>query len=146
MIGKKVKEQSKLNIVEINEDKEEFILEGYDIKCFQVKHSDNLAYGYTLKHNGVSVGFTGDAEKCPGVIDIVNESDWICIDMSFETPYKGHMSLNDIEELYLIYGNEKKIIPTHMSDEARRAFSVKYFTAPIDGERFCIPEKKKKES
>jgi ribonuclease BN (tRNA processing enzyme) len=134
----KVYLQSKLKTIEISDEVKEYIFEDYIIKSYKVMHGDNDAYGYTIENNGRTVGFTGDSILCKSVEEIIQNSNTVFSDMSFEKSSKGHMGLNDIDFLYDKYGEHTRIIPTHMTDKVREIFSQQYFEAPNDGDEFFI--------
>lgn len=93
------------------------------VKPHRVDHGDNavVAYGFTFKSlNGYTVGFTGDANYCKGVEDIVSESDYVFIDMARSTKNEPgkiytHMNYEDVLKLAERYPN-KHFIPVHTSD------------------------------
>lgn len=134
----KIKMQSKLKTIEISDSEERIHLNNYIITPYQVEHVGYEAYGYIIENSGKSVGFTGDTIICSGVEKIVQSSDLIFADMSFEKNSKGHMGMNDIEYLMNKYNDCCKIIPTHMTDKVRKVFKEKYFVPPIEGDEFTV--------
>jgi ribonuclease BN (tRNA processing enzyme) len=134
----KIRSQSKLRVIEITELHEVFQLYGYNITSVRVEHANYDAYGYVVSNGLHSAGFTGDSIMCDGVMDIAQRSDIVFADMCFENPSIGHMCLSDIEVLFSEHGHNKRIIPTHMTDNVRSIFSEKYFSAPVDGAKFLV--------
>ncbi|MCL2079071.1 MAG: MBL fold metallo-hydrolase [Oscillospiraceae bacterium] len=134
----KIQSQSKLKVIEISEPRQVFQVYGYDITSVKVEHANYDAYGYIVSDGQFCAGFTGDAVLCEGVIDITESSNIVFADMSFENPSKGHMGLSDIEILMNEYGQNKRIIPTHMTDNVRNVFSQKHFPAPEDGAKYSL--------
>lgn len=134
----KIKIQSKLKTIEIRDSEERIHFNNYVITPYQVEHVGYEAYGYVIESSGKSVGFTGDTIMCSGVEKIVQSSDLVFADMSFEKNSKGHMGMNDIEYLMDKYNGCCKIIPTHMTDKVRKVFEEKYFKPPVEGDEFIV--------
>lgn len=133
----KIKKQSKLKITEIIGDELEISFDNYIIKCLKVDHGLYDSYGFMISKDLKVVGFTGDTLICDNVKKMAKDCELLFVDMNFAKPAKGdHMCLSDIE--YLMKEKKAKIIPTHMTDEARELFSSKYFLAPEDGAVFTI--------
>lgn len=133
-----IKKQSKLKVVEVDENETPIIIDGYEIIPYKVQHLFCDAYGYTISAEKKTVGFTGDSILCPAVENIVQKSNLVFADMSFEKSTKSHMGLNDMRYLKNIYGNSTQIIPTHMTDNVRMSFQSEFFTPPIEGEIFEV--------
>lgn len=134
----KIKTQSMLKCIEVNDDQEKICINNYIITPYKVKHVGYDAYGYVIENNGKKVGFTGDTVICPNVERIVQSSEMVFADMSFENNSKGHMGMNDIEYLMNKYRNICRIIPTHMTDKVRTVFEEKYFKPPVEGDVFNV--------
>jgi len=134
----KIKLNSKLKTVEILKDEKNILINGYYIRPYEVKHAGYIAYGYIVEKEGKRVGFTGDTVLCSNVEKIIQNSDLVFADMSFENSSKGHMGLNDIEYLIKKYNEECKIIPTHMTDKVRKIFETRFFKPPVEFDEFII--------
>lgn len=133
-----IKKQSRIKTIEIGEEYKPIVIDGYSIIPYRVKHSVCDAFGYTISHNHSTVGFTGDTVLCPNVEKMVQKSNLIFADMSFEKGTKNHMGMEDIEYLVSKYGEQRSILPTHMSDNVRIAFSEKHSCIPSEGDIYHV--------
>jgi len=132
-----IERNAKLKVVEVK-DGDTFSADGYLIETYSVVHAEDYdAYGYIINQNGKKAGFTGDSALCDSVEKIVADSDITFADMSRIKDSKTHMGMGNFEYLMNKYPSSK-IVPTHMTDEAREAFSKKHFKAPVDGDVFVI--------
>ena len=91
-------EKTNIKLIEIDELKNVEFLEGYFVNSYEVDH-DNLkpAYGYTISHNGKTVGFSGDSAYCESVEKIIGESDCSVLDCCSVYRKAPHMNVEDIE-------------------------------------------------
>lgn len=119
----------------------EQVLKDYFVKSFIVDHSNTKpVYGYILKNNNKSIGFSGDSTYCENINKILEDSDIAVLDMSFPERNKMHMGVDDIEIICKKYKN-KNIVATHMSNPARQLAKEKAITnllIPNDGDEFEI--------
>ena len=95
-------------------------------------HGITEAWGYTVTCREKTAGFTGDTSFCPGMEEIVRASDLAFVEASYPVHQSVHMGIDKILELQKKYP-EKRIIPTHMGREARRAYEEAGGRAPADG-------------
>ncbi len=133
-----VKRQSKLKVIEVDENNTPILIGGYVIVPYKVQHSSCDAYGYTISLGRKTIGFTGDSILCPAIEAIVKDSNLVFTDMSFENGTKTHMGLDDYSFLTDKYGKSTRIIPTHMTDRVRDSFRSQFFEPPIDGDIFEV--------
>lgn len=136
-LWEKVRNDSKLQMIEITDEKKPVVCNDYTITPYKVIHEFYEAYGYTISTAGKIVGFTGDTLLCSNVEEIVQKSKITFADMSFETNSKAHMGVKNIVELKERYTNHI-IVPTHMSEDARMAYNRLYGDAPADGTIFKL--------
>lgn len=133
----KIKRRARVNLIEINTEFKPMSYEGYSINCLQVDHDNLSAYGFVIKKDSVSVGFTCDSILCDNVIHMVDNCAFVFADCSFAVPSRGaHMSLEDIT--LLKQRHQATVLPIHMSDEARSAYFKKYGDVPTDGIVFML--------
>lgn len=137
-LWEKVKENSKLQIIEVNSENHPIVRDGYFIRPYKVEHNGYDAYGYTIGNGICTIGFTGDTLYCPNVENIIRNSQMAFVDMSFEKNSKAHMGVNNIKYLKQEFADCHKIVPTHMSPDAREAYNRVYGDAPEDGAEYYI--------
>ena len=131
----KMKENLKLRYIECEELKDYKVFNN-DIKITSIKveHSDKYnSYGYLIVNDGLSIGFTGDSRICDGVYELLEKSDILVADMTYEDSDNHHMGINSIEELARKQPS-KTIVTTHMKDETRMLASK------LEGKNIIIPE------
>lgn len=115
----KKKKLTRTSFKKVEEGKTEKI-NGYEITPYLVDHYDvKPAYGYVVKKDGKSVGFSGDSLYCEAIDEIIKNSDISVLDMSSQKPTPSHMNMEDIIKLCNKYP-EKKMIATHMHAEIRK--------------------------
>lgn len=131
----KVTEAINVRFIEFEELKNQKLLNKYDIDSIAVEHGNlKPAYGYIIKENEKSIGFSGDSKMCEAIEHIVKESDLAVLDMSLsEDGNNAHMGLNDIEKL-CGENKEKTIVSIHMHDYTRQVAKSK------DIDNLIIPE------
>lgn len=137
-LWEKVKKNAKIKVIEITEEKTPVYFEQYTIIPYKMDHNGMDAYGYTIEKNGKVAGFTGDTLFCPNVEEIIQKSNIVFTDMSFEKNSKAHMGFNNIISLKQKYAGKSTIIPTHMSDCARDAYKKVFSDIPVDGTCFDV--------
>ena len=137
-LWEKVRNNSKLKLIEIDSESNSISCDGYLVTPYKVSHNNYEAYGYTISDGKSVVGFTGDTLYCPNVEEIIRKSRLSFVDMSFEKNSKAHMGFNNVNDLKQKYIRDHKIIPTHMSADARAAYEQIYGDAPKDGAEYYI--------
>ncbi len=109
----------------------------YEVTPYKVDHGKlQPAYGYIVKKDNKSVGFSGDSVYCKAIDEIVKKSDVSVLDMSSVKTVPGHMGMEDILKICEKYP-EKTIIATHMHAETRiiaNDLKVKNLIIPNDGD------------
>lgn len=131
-----LRDKTKIKFIEFESLDSQEITKGYFVNSYKVIHGDFApAYGYVIKNNDKSVGFSGDSSYCESIDEILKNSDISVLDMSFIDSSDKHMGVHDIEMLAKKYN--KRIIPTHMSNPARKYIEEKNFEnliVPKDGQ------------
>lgn len=127
-----------VKFIEFEELKKQKLLDKYDIDSIVVEHGNlRPAYGYIIKENTKTIGFSGDSRMCEAIEYIVKESNISVLDMSLaENGNNAHMGLNDIEKI-CTENKEKTIISTHMHDYTRETANtknIKNLIIPEDGQ------------
>ncbi len=132
-----VQEIAKVNFVEFDKMEHEKIGNETYVTSFEVNHGNcKPAYGYIVEKKNQKVGFSGDSEYCESVQQIIEQSDFSVLDMSFMQTRKGHMGLEDILKITEKY-SDKKFATTHMQDYVReqaKEKKTKNLIIPEDGE------------
>lgn len=134
------KENGKIEFIEFDNLKNKEVIKGYYVTSYLVEHGNRKpAYGYVIKHNDKSIGFSGDSAYCENIDEIVNNSNVAVLDMIFPKGTKTHMGFDNIENIIIKYG--KKIIATHMSDDSKeyaKNKNIEKLIVPNDGDEFEV--------
>lgn len=116
------------------------VTEGYFVDSYPVKHEELISsYGYVIRNDNKSIGFSGDSSYCDNIDKIIQESDISILDMTFIENTSEHMGIKDIEKLSVKHN--KKIVTTHMSEEVRKFAKEKRINKviiPDDGDEIII--------
>ena len=86
----------------------------YKIKAFKMLHLNLDSYGFTITHNGVTVGFSGDSAMCNNVRKIISKSKTAFIDCASLEVNNKHLTSDEVYGLIKEFP-ECKIYPIHMS-------------------------------
>lgn len=136
----KWKYNSKILFEEFDNLNDEEIIKGYFVNSYFVEHGKKKpAYGYVIRKDNKSIGFSGDSTYCENVKKIIEISDVSVLDMSHPKGNEAHMGVEDIE--YICKKFDKKIVATHMSDQARKLakeLNIKNLIIPNDGDEIEI--------
>ena len=135
-----LRDKTKVKFIEFETLNNTEITKDYFVDSYNVVHGNSgPSYGYIIKNNDKSVGISGDSTYCENIDKIVKESDLSILDMSFEKSNEKHMGVDDIKMLFKKYN--KRIISTHMSEEARQCalkLNIKSLIVPNDGDEIVI--------
>ena len=108
--------QSKIDFIEIA-DGDEFVLDNYKIKVYEVDHGKAYCLGFTFEdENGVVVGFSADTRDCENLRNILKFSEVAFVDLAAPQPAKSHLDCQSFVELQKMYPN-CKMYPIHTSDQ-----------------------------
>lgn len=130
----KIVENTKLKIIEISDGNVINLNNpSTKIEAIRVNHQDMEAFGYLITRANKILGYTGDTILCEGVKYIFSQSHMVIADMAFIQSKSGHMGLEDV--LQLMNNYHCKVIPTHMTDDVRKAAQSKILI-PSDGDEF----------
>lgn len=136
----KNRDLARIKFEEIEEKHIEKVFD-YEVIPYLVDHGAiSPAYGYIIKKDGKSIGFSGDSVYCKAIDEIIENSDVAILDSSYKKAHVGHMGLDNIIELCEKYP-EKKIITTHMQLETREVaknLNIDNLIIPNDGDIFEI--------
>lgn len=133
----KVQEVAKIDLIEF--EKMEHVNIGNEtyITSFEVEHGNcKPAYGYIVEKENQKLGVSGDSAYCKSVQEIVEQSNFSILDMSWMESKKAHMGLEDIRKITQTYP-DKKIATTHMQDYVReqaKKEKIENLIIPEDGE------------
>lgn len=113
-------DKAKVKFIEFTSLENAEIASEYFVSSYQVVHGTfSPAYGYIIKKDTKTIGFSGDSAYCENVDKILEHSDAAVLDVSFIDGNSKHMGVSDIKVLSNKYP-DKKIIPTHMDQSARQ--------------------------
>ena len=98
-----------------------FVRDDIMITPVKAAHGKLKASGFILEKADIKIGFSGDSAMCDGIDKILEMTDCAILDASYlKSGDDAHMGLDNIYELCGRYPN-KKIIPTHMFKDTRKA-------------------------
>lgn len=111
------------------------------VKPVKVIHGNfEKSYGFAIKSKTNSLFISGDSSYCGQVEKMILETKTSILDISFIQSKLSHMGINDLEKIIKYYNN-KKIITTHMTPEAKEKIinlNEKNIIIPNDGDEFII--------
>ena len=111
-------EQANVTVIEFDSLDNVEVLPWYFVSTIEVEHGGfKPCYGFMLKHDNATIGFSGDSSYTASINTLVESSDISILDTTFINGNLKHMGLDNIETLIDKYN--KKIIPTHMDDLTR---------------------------
>ncbi len=111
-------ERLRLRVLELS-DRQPFEVDGYRGTAFSMIHSSHTpALGFALERDGVRLGYTGDAELCPGVDALVNWCDHLVSEMTYEQPGSMHLSRPEVEKLMAEHPGVRFILTHRATDSA----------------------------
>lgn len=131
-------DDAKIEIIEIDETflSKGIIIDGYEISVYHVEHSVT-AYGYKISKENKVVAFTGDTVLCDNCYELIKGAGMAFADVTLPNAVPVHMGIADIEKLRDTFPN-CKIMPTHMSEDAREKLKQANFDVPKDGDVFVL--------
>ena len=81
-----------------------FEVDGIRGRAFHMTHSSRLhSLGYVLEGNGVRLGYTGDAASSEGLEALIQSSDHVIAEMTYDHPGEMHLSRTEILALMRAY-------------------------------------------
>lgn len=138
----KWKTNGKVEFCEFETLEKHMVANGYYVTSYVVEHGRRKpAYGYTVSKDGKTIGFSGDSEYCESIEKIVENSDVSVLDTISpnDAVHPGHMGVNQIVKLCDKYN--KKIVTTHMTEEAREdaiSRNISNLIVPSDGDVITV--------
>jgi ribonuclease BN (tRNA processing enzyme) len=86
---------------------------GYRIFAFGMTHSHRFhSLGFLVEHDGVRLGYSGDAERSPALERLLGASDHAIVEMTLDRPGPTHLSRQEVLELIAAYPKVRFIL-TH---------------------------------
>ena len=111
---------------------------GYGVRAHEVRHGACDALGYTISDGRVVAGFSGDTRDCAEVRSIVAESNIAFLDASFVGGTDAHMGASTFLRYLDEFGDDRQLMPTHLSDASRAFLTEKGVRVPVDGDVFLV--------
>ena len=134
-----IKKKINYEVIEIEKDYQDIEIYGYDIKCLKMEHSTTeICFGYIIKHEEKSVGFTGDSKLCKNIKYLVRNSLICFADMSSEESSNTHMGIKDIEYLNNINKGKCIVYPVHTSNKVLKSYIDKGYKIVKQGDNIII--------
>lgn len=114
-----------------------FKIDNYEISRIKVSHGNfKPAYGYIIKSNDLTIGFTGDTGYCDNVDYMASVCDYLICDCSFILGNESHMGIDDIKKLATKYPDHK-FVTSHMFSETikeAKKLKINNIIVPNDGD------------
>lgn len=129
-----------LRFVEFDELRNEEVYPGYFVTSYRVEHGAIEAYGFTVRHEGITVGFSGDSSYCKSIDQILEDSNAAILESNYMVGDTKHMGV-DIMQLLVKKYPKVTIIPTHMRDDVRQALQELHYNNLVvlhDGQEITI--------
>jgi ribonuclease Z len=105
-------ERLRLSVREL-QDGDAADLFGYRVSAFEMAHSHRFhSLGFVLEHDGVRLGYSGDAERTPALERLLESSDHAIVEMTLDRPGPTHLSRQEIVELIAAFPQVRFIL-TH---------------------------------
>ncbi len=91
---------------------------GYRVRAFRMAHVAAFAcLGYLLDKDGVRLGYTGDSAPCPGLDALIQASNHVIAEMTYDQPGKIHLSRQEVEGLMRRHPDVRFILTHRGSDQ-----------------------------
>jgi len=130
-----IEEKYNVEFIELDVD-EKYEFEDYEIEAIQQKHGNCIpTYGYLLRKDGITIGYTGDTSVNENLFKMCQKADYMFTDATTYAPIEGgdHMSFEELREISEKY-NSCKFYAVHRGDyEIKNKGKV---IVPNDGEEF----------
>jgi len=106
-----------LTVQELDEERGAEVA-GYRVRAFRMAHvSTWTCLGYLLEKDSVRLGYTGDSAPCPGLDALVQASDHVIAEMTYDQPGKIHLSRQEVEGLMRRHPTVRFILTHRGSDQ-----------------------------
>lgn len=91
---------------------------GYQVRAYRMAHVATFAcLGYVLEKDGVRLGYTGDSAACPGLDALIQASNHVIAEMTYDKPGRIHLSRQEIKGLMRRYPEVRFILTHRGSDQ-----------------------------
>lgn len=93
-------------------------LAGYGVRAFRMAHvAAFTCLGYLLERDGVRLGYTGDSAPCPGLDALIQASNHVIAEMTYDQPGRIHLSRQEVQGLMARYPAVRFILTHRGSDQ-----------------------------
>ena len=128
--------QERVNFVDLENGKK-FKLDDFSIKAYQMTHNNLDSYGFTIEHNGTTIGFSGDSAMCNNIRKILKKSKICFIDSANTSPNNKHLCLCEIEKLEKEFP-DCKLFRIHLSSHSMKELDKQKIFYPKQGETIIL--------
>jgi ribonuclease Z len=98
---------------------EAFTIDGAQGRAFQMTHSARFScLGYLLERDGVRLGYTGDAASSTGLQQLIQASDHVIAEMTYDDPGEMHLSRREILDLMRSYPKVRFLLTHRGTDRS----------------------------
>lgn len=87
-------EKSKAVFISISEETEQKKIANLTFEAYRLSHGNEIDYGYLIYQDDKRIGYTGDTGPCENLEALVEKSDIIILDMTFEKTTKTHLGID----------------------------------------------------
>ena len=96
---------------------DQFRVAGYRLTAYEMRHTSRFqCLGYVLAGDGVSLGYSGDAELSEGLESLLRGCDHAVVEMTYEKPGPMHLSKDEVEGLLRRHPSVRFIL-THLGTD-----------------------------
>lgn len=125
--------QKHIDFIEVGNG-DEFVLENYKVKVFEMDHGTVYSQGYAFSDkNGKVVGFTADTNDCENLRKMLEISSVAFVDVAAMKPAKSHLDVEKYMELEKIHKN-CKMFAIHTADDTYKFGKNNGLTVLNDGD------------
>lgn len=87
-------EKSKAVFISISKETEQKKIANLKFEAYRLSHGNEIDYGYLIYQDDKRIGYTGDTGPCQNLEALVEKSDIIILDMTFEKTTKTHLGID----------------------------------------------------
>ena len=129
-----IEEYANIKFIEMNSN-ETIKLGNYSLTSYELDHGKTHPnYGYIVKKDDTSIGYTGDTTLCNNYYEMCNNSKYMIVDTTMHTESsKVHIGLIDLKECSLKY-NRCTFFAVHRGDY--KTENIDRIIFPNDGDKF----------
>ena len=87
-------EKSKTVFISVSKEIEQKKIANLTFEAYKLSHGREVDYGYLIYQNDKKIGYTGDTGPCENLEMLIEKSNIIILDMTFEKTTKSHLGID----------------------------------------------------